>query len=238
MAYPLVILLLLVAGSVVWGFVRDLRRPDVTEPLGQIAWLYGTFMVIYLALAALRIKDGFYGGGQAGSVCVNTSLGGGGSVLSAAGWRARPGGSLGVADIQACVLHPSAADGAMFLLTQLPGLLLWGGVLLMIFRLIRHAVRRGPFTPRASSLMRQLGWLIVLGAALVGALDTLGISVLTDAVLRPQPYDAGGIVGNVLLLGAIKALFPVPLLAGAALITFGRITRVGAAMDEEIKATV
>jgi len=34
------------------------------------------------------------------------------------------------------------------------------------------------------------------------------------------------------------ALLPVAALAGAALLTFARIIRVGAAMDEEIKGTV
>ena len=34
------------------------------------------------------------------------------------------------------------------------------------------------------------------------------------------------------------ALLPVPRLAGAALLTFARIIRLGADMDEEIKATV
>ncbi len=53
-----------------------------------------------------------------------------------------------------------------------------------------------------------------------------------------HPSDGGSIVVDVLLFGPLKALVPVPALAGAALLTFGRITRVGAVMDEELKATV
>ena len=56
--------------------------------------------------------------------------------------------------------------------------------------------------------------------------------------MTPPPYDAKGIVIDVLIFAPLKALFPVPALAGAALLTFGRITGAGAVLDEEIKATV
>jgi hypothetical protein len=36
----------------------------------------------------------------------------------------------------------------------------------------------------------------------------------------------------------IRGLFPVPALTGAALLTFARIIRLGATMDDEIKGTV
>lgn len=226
--------------TLVWAFVSDVRRPDVTQPLRRITDLYFAFMVLYVGLAAWRVKDGLYsaGRGRAGSVCVGTGISGTHSDTSA-GWQARPGGSVSLAgDVQACVLHPSAGQWALFLLTQLPGLLLWGGVLLMILRLIRHATQHGPFTPPAASLIRQLGWLIIGGSAIAGALNELGSNLLTYAVVRPLPFDASGIVINVLERGALGALFPVPAIAGAALISFGRITRVGAVMDEELRATV
>jgi len=35
-----------------------------------------------------------------------------------------------------------------------------------------------------------------------------------------------------------RSVLPVPLIAGAALLTFARIIRLGAAMDEEIQAAV
>ena len=41
-----------------------------------------------------------------------------------------------------------------------------------------------------------------------------------------------------LVYPAVRGLVPVPLLTGAALLTFARIIRAGAAMDEEIKGTV
>ena len=250
----LLLLLLLVAGYLVVpfgvGLVRGPRPsvaadPDAAataapmRPLGTIARIYGVFMLLYLLLAVWEAKDGFYGSGvRRGAACVNTIDG---LPLSASGqgWRARPGTSLGATgDLQACVLHPTAGQWALLALTKVPSLLLWGAVLLMIARLVRHAAQRGPFTPRAATLMRQLGWLILAGCALVGALDTVGTLVLTDMVLTPRPYDAAGIVPSTLVFGPLEALIPVPALAGVALLAFASVTRVGAVMDEELRATV
>jgi hypothetical protein len=62
--------------------------------------------------------------------------------------------------------------------------------------------------------------------------------MLTGMLMTPATFDAKGIVVDVLATGPFKALLPVPALAGAALLTFARITQVGAVMDDEIKATV
>ena len=54
----------------------------------------------------------------------------------------------------------------------------------------------------------------------------------------PATFDVPGTIGDVLVGAPLKALFPVPALAGAALLTFGRMTRAAAVMDEELKSTV
>jgi hypothetical protein len=255
----LLILLLgvLVVGAVVvpftWGLIRGPRQPGslagaqpgqvVTapmRPLGRIAETYGGFLVLYLVLAAWRAKDGFYGSGvRRGAACVDTRIGGGVPAGPGTGWAARPGTSLGrTGDLQACVLHPTAGQWALFVLTELPAVLLWSVVLLMILRLVRHAAELGPFTPRAAAMMRQLGWVVIAGSVVVGALAALGTDVITDMVLTPHPFDAGYLVIDGLVQGPLRALVPVPALAGAALLAFGSITRAGAVMDEELRATV
>ncbi len=218
---------------------RDLAGTrGLIEPLSRVAWTYGVFLVLYVLLGVWEAKDGFFGNTvRRGAICVDTGIGGSG--FTGAGWRAASGGSVGVTgDVQACVLHPGAADLTLFLLTRLPGLLLWGWVLLMIFRLVRRATAVGPFSPRMAAMITQLGCLIVVGAMIAAALQAIGVNLLTDAVLRPEPFNTGSVLADVLLVAPLKALFPVPALAGAALISFGRITGVGAAMDEELKATV
>jgi hypothetical protein len=249
----LLVIVLVVGGLVIpfgLGLVRRPRQPAGSadpaaasaaapmRPLGRITGIYGRFLLLYLVIAVWRAKDGFYGFGvRHGAACVKAMDG---IPLSAAGtWRARPGTSLGATgDLQPCVLHPTAGQWALVAMTQLPGLLLWGAVLLMIARLVRHAAQHGPFTARAATLMRQLGWLILAGCALVGVLDTVGTLVLTDMVLTPRPYEATSIAIGALVVGPLEALLPVPALAGVALLSFASITKTGAVMDEELRATV
>jgi hypothetical protein len=215
--------------------------PAVTpmRPLGTIAGIYGGLLLLYLLLAGFEARDGFYAHSvRRGAACVTTGIGGPMSA-GAEPWRARPGTSMGsTGDLQACVLHPSTGQWTLLALTELPSLLLWAGVLLMIVRLVRHAAQHGPFTPRTAALMRQLGWLILAGCVVVGALHALGTDLLTDAVLSPQPYGSASIALDALLWAPLEALVPIPALAGVALLSFASMTKTGAVMDEELRATV
>lgn len=227
---------LLVAALVLGSFVKRLRRDrKLTQPLASIAGLYGRFLILYLGLVVF-LDNGFASGGLRGSVCVDT----GRTYAGAArGFTARPGASLSLAgDVRACALHPGIWQWGLFLLTKLPGLALWGCLLLLIWRLIREANSTGPFTLRAAAVMRQLGWVVIAGSVIAGALSHLGADVLTGMLMFPATFDAQGIVVDVLVAAPFKALLPVPALAGAALLTFARIIQVGAVMDDEIKATV
>ena len=96
----------------------------------------------------------------------------------------------------------------------------------------------GPFTPSAAATMRKLGWLVIVGSMIVVAAGAFGTDILTGMLMTPPTFDTRGVLVDVLLFAPAEALFPVPALAGAALITFGRITGVGAVLDEELKATV
>jgi hypothetical protein len=228
----------LVAAVVVGQFLNSLRKArGLTEPLANVVGLYSRFLVLYLLYAGWRLKDGLYGGPN-GSACVDTGLPVEGRGAES-GFAARPGALLsGTGDVQACALHPSAGQVALYLLTALPGLLFWAVLLLAIWRLLRQSMRQGPFTPQVAATMRQLGWLVIAGSMAVAALGSLGDELLTNMLVAPHSYSAGGIVIEVLIFAPLKALFPVPALAGAALLSFGRITSVGAVMDEELKATV
>jgi Protein of unknown function (DUF2975) len=210
---------------------------DPMRPLGRIAGIYGRYLLLCLVLGALWVSHGFYGGaGPQGSVCVDSGEPVDGILR---GVTARPGGYLRASgDVTACALHPSAGQWGLYLLTRLPGLALWGCLLLMIWRLIVEARRSGPFTPRAASLFRQLGWVVIAGSMLASGLSNLGADVLTGMVMTPAPFDVQGIISGVLIGAPLKALFPVPALAGAALLTFGRLTRAAAVMDEELQSTV
>jgi len=209
---------------------------DPMRPLGRVAGIYGTFLLLYLVAVAFQASYGFApGSSRRLTVCVDTGFPYGGS---AHGFAALPGASLSAGgDVTACALHPSFGQWVLYLLTKVPALVLWGLLLLLIWRLIAEAARRGPFTPRAAGLVWLLGWTVIAGSYIASALVHLGADLLTPTLMTPATYGGTGVVVDV-LFGSLKALLPVPALAGAALLTFARITKVGVVLDDEIKATV
>jgi hypothetical protein len=250
MWYLLAVLLFAIVGGIVVPFAVGFKNgppgparpsPATTaapmRPLGRIAGLYGRFMVLYVVFAAISVKDGYFGGDSRGAVCINT-----GYPLSAGtslGTAARHGATVSATgSVQACALHPGLYQWVLFLLTKLPGPALLVCVLLLIWQLIRHASAHGPFTGQAAWLMWRLGWVVVAGSMVAAALGALGTETLSTMLMSPAPYAWPGIGFDVLIFAPLKALFPVPALAGAALLSFARITRAGAVMDEELKATV
>jgi hypothetical protein len=237
---------------VVIPFVAGLRRgPKPAEPadapgapmrpLRWITGIYGPFFVFYLVGVAVWATYGYLGGSRPGEVCVNTNPAYGGSGTPSAGIGAAPrhGAVLSqTTTVQACALHPGAGQWILFLLTWIPEIAFWGCVLLLTLRLIRQASRTGPFTTQAAGTMLLLGWVVIAGSLIVGGLRALGTDVLTHMLVTPALFPASSIVFDVLLRGPLEALLPVPALVGVALVTFSHITRVGSAMDEEIRATV
>jgi hypothetical protein len=208
---------------------------DPMRPLSRVAGIYGRFLMLYLVAVAFEASYGFSPGSTRLSVCVDTFYPYGGA---AHGFAARPGASLSVGgDVTACALHPSLGQWVLYLLTKVPDLVLWGCLLMLIWQLISEAARRGPFTPRAAAIVWLLGWTVIVGSYIAGALGHLGADLLTRMLMTPATYDGGGLVVDV-VFGPLKALLPVPALAGAALLTFARITKIGVVLDDEIKATV
>lgn len=115
---------------------------------------------------------------------------------------------------------------------SLPSALVWAAVLFLLWRLMRAARRTGPFTVGVAAAMRRLGWLIIAGTAVAAAVQGFATDQLLNTMLTPSNTYGDAITDP------IRALLPVPVLAGAALLTFARIIQRGAEMDAEIKATV
>jgi hypothetical protein len=231
---------LVVAAVVIGSYARGLRKDGrLTQPLGRVAGLYGRFLVVYLVLAVFSAFHGFSGNdGPSGSLCVDTGYPNTGGAVNP-GVFAKHGAVINSAGgIRTCALHPGLGQWALFLLTRLPSLILWAVVLVLILRLVSQATRTGPFSPLSAVIMRQLGWVVIGGSMIAEALAELGTDVLTRMLMSPPPYDTKGILFSALVAAPFRALFPVPALAGAALLTFARITRAGAIIEEEIRATV
>jgi Protein of unknown function (DUF2975) len=211
------------------------RQRKVTEPLGSVTEFLG-LMLLFLLVSGLAFTifgSGSIGGFGDASVCVTQP-----GTTGDSGWtspisKAKPGTSIQVnGQIVACGNHPSFGQRVLYTLTSLPGLLVWAGVLFLLWRVMVIARRTGPFTISVAIAMRRLGWVILAGTVVANAIQGLATDQLLNELIRPDTSYADAIIDPV------RALVPVPLLAGAALLTFARIIRLGADMDDEIKGTV
>lgn len=209
---------------------------ELTEPLRSVTYLFGGLVLALLAITTITTLAGVgtVGGFGRGPVCVtqpHTEYGGS-DWATQLNIAAQPGASISInGTLQACALHPSLSQRLLSTFTGWPSALIWAAVLFMLWRLVRTASRTGPFTAPVAGGMRRLAWLIILGSLAAASAQGAATDALLNTLLRAHD-GFGDAVPNFL------SVLPVPLLAGAALLTFARIIRAGAAMDEEIQATV
>jgi DUF2975 family protein len=209
------------------------ERGDLTEPLESVTRFFGALMIIaaLVGVAFLVFGSGSIGG-VPGTVCVTQP----GAEYNSSGWNtpfvtARPGSSVSIiGNLQVCADHPTLGQQALSILAALPAVLFWGGVLFLLWRMMLSARRNGPFTPRVAAAVRRLGWFIIIGRVTAAVVHLIAIDTLLTIMSKiTNPFP------NLIL---VPLHLPVPILTGAALLTFARIVNAGAAMDAEIQATI
>jgi hypothetical protein len=209
------------------------ERGGLTEPLESVTRFFGALMIIavLVGVAFLVFGSGTYGG-LPGNVCVAQP----GAQYSSSGWdtpfvTARPGHSVSIiGSLQVCADHASAGEQALGVVAALPAALFWGGVLLMLWRIMLTARRNGPFTRRVAVAVRRLGWFVIIGSTTAAVVHLIAVDTLLTTMARiTNPFPN---------LIEVPLHLPIPLLTGAALLTFARIVTAGAAMDAEIQATI
>jgi hypothetical protein len=144
---------------------------------------------------------------------------------------ARPGHSVSIIGApQVCADHATLGEQALGVVAALPAVLFWGGVLFMLWRIMVTARRNGPFTRRVAAAVQRLGWFIIIGSTAAAVVHLLAIDTLLTTMTKiTSPFP------NLIL---VPLHMPIPILTGAALLTFARIVRAGAVMDAEIQATI
>ncbi|HYS30644.1 MAG TPA: DUF2975 domain-containing protein [Streptosporangiaceae bacterium] len=149
------------------------------------------------------------------------------------GVHAGPGATIDTwGTFHACAGDPTIAQRIWYSLIGLPTVIFWACVLWILWRMLSTARSRGPFAPQVATALRRLGWFIIVGAVVASAVHGLALDAVLNSLFRP------GVGYGDAVFGPIKALVPVPVIAGATMLTFARIIRAGQAMDEEIRATV
>jgi hypothetical protein len=209
------------------------ERSRLTEPLESVTAFFGGLMILaaLVGVAFLVFGSGTFGGLYS-SVCVTQP----GAQYGASDWKvpfvaARPGNSVSIIGaLQACADHATAGEQALSIVAGLSAVVFWGSLLFLLWRMIVTARQHGPFTQRVATALRRLGWFIIIGAASAAVVRLIAIdALLTMMASVDSPF------ANLL---EVPLHMPVPLLTGAALLTFARIIRVGAAMDAEIQGTI
>jgi hypothetical protein len=209
------------------------ERRGLTELLESVTTFFGALMIIaaLVGVAFLAFGSGTFGG-VPGNVCVTQP----GTQYGSSNWNvpfaaARPGHSISITgSLQVCADHAALGEQALSVVASLPDVLFWGGVLFLLWRMMVTARRNGPFTPRVAAAMRRLGWFIIVGSAAAAVVHLTATDALLTIMARvTSPFPD-------LLL--VPLHLTVPVLTGAALLTFARIVKAGAAMDAEIQATI
>ncbi|HEX9520440.1 MAG TPA: DUF2975 domain-containing protein [Streptosporangiaceae bacterium] len=212
-------------------------RRRLTEPLESMTWLFGFWLALGLAASAVAawLGTGSVGGFGNADICetLPNTLNDTGQAPVGVGVGARPGAAIDTWEtFHACAAHPTAGQQVWYTLINLPSVLFWACVLWMLWRLLSLARSHGPFTRQVAAAMRRLGWFIIVGAAVAAAVHGLALDVILNSLFRP------GVGYGDAIFGPIRALLPVPAIAGAAMLTFARIIDAGQGMDEEIRATI
>jgi hypothetical protein len=214
----------------------DKARRKLTQPLGGVLYflavLVAGIMFIGLGSLAFGSQDMSILGVGRGPACVDTDLNG----ISMTGTDPtivglRPGASSGTGGtIPVCVMHPTAGQRALEILSTAPDSVLHLAIVLLVLQLLIVVRRLGPFVVPVVSRLRFLAWFLLIGS--VAATVTQNIAAaefLASAVNQSVPVASDALSG--FILGT-------PLLVACALLTLARIMRAGARMQDDLAGTV
>jgi hypothetical protein len=184
-----------------------------------------------IGVAFLVFGSGGTYGGLPGAVCVTNPGTEYGGDWHTSAVTARPGHSIDiVGSLEVCADHATLAEQTLNVVAALTAVLFWGGVLFLLWRIMVTARRNGPFTSHVAAAVQRLGWFVLIGSATAAVINLVAVDTLLTVMAKiTNPFP------NLLL---VPLHLPIPILTGAALLTFARIVTAGAAMDAEIQATI
>ncbi|WP_406126345.1 hypothetical protein OHQ89_31250 [Streptomyces canus] len=130
-----------------------------------------------------------------------------------------------------CAESPDTYLSVLHQLGTLPTTLLLISGLFLLHRLLRDAARDGVHTERTASRLRLLGWWLLVGSVVAEVAETGARAALLAELSKATDFSAGTWLD----------LWTPPYLAvltGLGLLTFARITRVGAALRIDLEGVV
>ena len=212
---------------------KSAKLRDPLEPLTTVTGaLLGIICLGFIALIPATIfgSGSMLGFGRSAYICADT----GGLVNSPSTQsllqQTQSGVSLSTTGFHLCATHPSTNQRLWYTLLELPTTVLFVGGVLMAFLLVRNAARHGIYTPATAGRLRALAWFLIGGAILQSLIQHLAASKLLATMITSAsgpltdstPYHLQWSV----------------LLTGAGVLSFARIMRIGATMQEDLEGTV
>lgn len=202
------------------NLLERLRRPNW---LREVQTLTVLIMVATVVLAAVRLYLIVFG--QIGTPVDLRA----GSLAGVAGARPELSGVAVPRDaaVEAVITDPTGRQMLMSVLTWLPSMLLLVAMLVLLFRMVRQALRSDPFTRRTARGLRVLAGVAILGGEVAAVVEAIAAMELVNTVLprTAPPYGT--------LTLPIAWVF-----VGFCLLALGELVRQGCSMREELAEVI
>lgn len=203
------------------------------EPLTSVTTvLLGLIAVGFAAVVASTVfgTGSILGFGRSAVVCADTGDLTAGSATDGLDAQLRSGVDLMANGFRLCAAHPTIGQRLWYALEMLPTTVLFVGGILLAYLLVRNAARNGIYTDAIAGRLRVLGWFLLAGSLIQGVISPMAADKLLDTMITGSsgPLSAGA---------PYQLTWPV-LLTGVGVLSFARIMRIGATMQEDLEGTV
>ncbi|MFG2987337.1 DUF2975 domain-containing protein [Streptomyces sp. NPDC048258] len=205
---------------------RKLLEPLSTVVSGVLRLLVGV-LAISVVLSLFNNDIAFWSGP---GNCATADWISGSSSAADAMFSARNGAHV-TAVPQYCAEHPSNYQHLLRVLGGVPTLILLIGGLILLNRLLQSAARDGVYTTQTASRLHLLGWWLLLGSVFAEVIEAGARAALLATLTDNVTFSAEAVLHT--------SAFPyLTVLTALGVLTFARITRVGATMREDLEGTV
>lgn len=210
--------------------VRDPLQPfaSLVGILAGLMALLTTTVIVFAVLGVGEVQ--VLGIGGPPSICIHDDTVFDSSVTErevAQAGLVRPGVTSIMAGINHCVTHPTIWQRVLVTFTRTPSSLLFTGMVVLMWWLVRAARAGGPFGPSTVRRARALGWWLIVGGLVSAAVTAVAATLLRRTILTDESMTL-----------AWPQIPWSELVAGLGLLTVARLLTVAISMREEIEATI